>query len=93
MMQMPLVSKFLCYLEAAARIELAEISHLCQIPFSNGYQRISNYGYRRVSNGYRRREGALDKLPGSLGGILLSYFRRILLSSLKPKPSTAAAIS
>jgi hypothetical protein len=47
MMQMPLVSNFLCYLEAAARMELAGISRLRQIPVSNGY--------RRVSNGYRAR--------------------------------------
>jgi hypothetical protein len=46
-MQMPLVSKFLSYLEAAARMELAGISCLRQILVSNGY--------RRVSNGYRAR--------------------------------------
>jgi hypothetical protein len=57
-MQMPQVLKFLCYLEAAARMELVGISCLCQIPYSNGYL----HG-----------EGALKKLPGSLGGILLSF--------------------
>jgi hypothetical protein len=84
-MQMPLVSKFLCYLEAAARMELAGISSLHQIPFSNGCQ--------RVSNGYRHGKGALNKFPGSLGGILLSYFCRLLLTSSKSKPSAAVAIS
>jgi hypothetical protein len=44
-MQMPLVSKFLCYLEAAERMEQARISCSRQIPVSNGYRRISN-GYR-----------------------------------------------
>jgi hypothetical protein len=44
-MQMPLVSKFLCYLEAAARMELGWISHPRQILVSNGYWRVSN-GYR-----------------------------------------------
>jgi hypothetical protein len=43
-MQMPLISKFLCYLEAAARIELTGISRPRQIPSSNGYRRVSN-GY------------------------------------------------
>ena len=58
-MQMPLlVSKFLCYLEAAARMELARISRPCQNPFSNGCQ---------------RGEGALDESPGSFGGILLLF--------------------
>ncbi len=41
---MPLVSKFLCYLEAAARMELAGIFCLRQIPVSNGYRHVSN-GY------------------------------------------------
>jgi hypothetical protein len=58
MMQMPLFSKFLCYLEAAARMELAGISCLHQIPSSNGYL---------------RGEGALDEYPGSLGGILFLF--------------------
>jgi hypothetical protein len=58
MMQMPLVLKFLCYSEAAGRMELAGISCPCHIPFFNEYL---------------RREGALVKLPGSLGGIFLSF--------------------
>ncbi len=41
----------LCYLEAAARIELAEISRLCQILFPNGYWCVSN-GYPPFSNEY-----------------------------------------
>jgi hypothetical protein len=40
-MQMPLVFKFLCYTEAAARMESAGISRLRQIPVSNGYRRVS----------------------------------------------------
>ncbi len=44
-MQMSLVSKFLCYLEAAARMELAGIYRPCQILVSNGYWCTSN-GYR-----------------------------------------------
>ncbi len=39
---MPLVSKILFYLEAAARMELAKISRPRQILVSNGYRRISN---------------------------------------------------
>jgi hypothetical protein len=46
-MQMHLVSKFLCYLEAAARMELAGIFRPHQIWIFNGY--------RHVSNGYRAR--------------------------------------
>jgi hypothetical protein len=49
-MQMPLVSKFLCYLEAAARMELAGISCLHQIPVSNGYQHVSNRYHARLQN-------------------------------------------
>ncbi len=41
-MQIPLVSKFLCYLEAAARMEMAGISRPHQIPVSNGYWLVSN---------------------------------------------------
>jgi hypothetical protein len=41
-MQMPLVSKFLCYFEAAIRMELAGISRPRQIPVSNGYRHVSN---------------------------------------------------
>jgi hypothetical protein len=47
-MQMPLVSKFLCYLEAAARMELAGISRPHQIPVSNGYWRVSNGYHARL---------------------------------------------
>ena len=54
---MTLVSKFLCYLEAPARMELAGIYGPRQNPFSEGYW----HG-----------EGALDESPTSLGGILLS---------------------
>ncbi len=43
-MQMPLVSKLLCYLQAAARMELAGISRPHQILVYNGYRHVSN-GY------------------------------------------------
>jgi hypothetical protein len=66
MMQMPLlVSKFLCYLEAAARMELARISRPCQNPFSNECQ---------------RGEGALNKSPGSFGGILSLFLPHLLVA-------------
>jgi hypothetical protein len=56
-----------------------------QTPVPNGYQ--------HVSNGYRHGEGAHNALPGSHGGILFVIVPPILSSLLKPKPSTAVAIS
>ncbi len=100
---MPLISKFLCYLEAAARMELAGISRLHQIPVSNGYRCVSN-GYRASLHLQYPMDTGMSPIDTSTERELLTHCEDplrdpfviiplILLLSSKPKPSAAVAIS
>ena len=85
---MPLVSKFLCYLEAAARRKLAGISLLCQN--SSPHQFLTPRTFLGMQIGVKRREGA-KQIDQILFEGIRCHFCRALLSLLKPKPSVLVA--